>query len=339
MKKHYSIALIFIVTAVAQEVTPIELGPRAPMGATPLAPRGGTQPMPGGTVGGTVGSAGVATQVQPQVIYQQAAPVIVDGKKVTDMTEDEMKDFLEKKIQSIYQDEDTVEFLRVAPGYGLTVTFDQPVADVIIGDKNLVAYTLKGSILELAAHLRSGDTTMKLVFSDKKILNYHIFIAPNFVDAQSLIKVSTSDTADGSSSASTSERGPFMTADNDLDLGAIAKVIENYDAMVQEKELSTKSVRRLAIFKKSDITSFQVYYIYLFKGGPVAMSFAYTNSFSYPIRYDESKLRIQVGSMQFIPDYVSFHETSLQPGQTTTGYIVLAHPPFSFKQPFELIWK
>lgn len=317
--------LLCCATAMGQQQA-INLGPQIPM---PAGSQNNGQFNRG--VPGAPGAPGA-----PQnVIYEPPPPVVVDGTKAAEMTDEEMREFLEAKIFTIYQDEGAVELLRVAPGYALTVTFDEPVVGVVMGDPNLMSFVNQGRTLVLSARQRSGDTSMQLIFGGSKILNYHLFIADNFVNAQSTIRVISGD----SSGSSSGPKSPYISADNELDIAAISRIISNYDAMVQEKSLDTRTVRRMAVFRKSDITSFEIYYIYLFKNGPAVISFAYTNPFNYPIKYDESNLRIQVGNMQFVPDFVSFHNTTLTPGQTTTGFAILTAPPFSFKQPFELIWK
>ena len=305
----------------ATDVTPVDVGPKSPTSPRDIEPNG--RPVQQGDNGNG-----------PPVIYEPAAPVMVDGKKASDMTDDELHEFLAQKIKKIDQSEDGVELLHVAPGYGLTMTFDDSINGVILGDGNLISYTQKGRLLQLFAKDKTGDTSMKLVFPDNKILSYHVFVAPNYGTADSLIKVSSGDLSDGETPKS-SVVGP----NDELDIGAITKIVANYDAMSEEKAIDTRTVRRIPVFRKSQLTSFNFYYIYQFKNGPVAISFSYTNPYKYAIRNDESALRIQVGSMQFVPDYVSFQQTTLQPGEATTGFAVLASSPFSFKQPFELIWK
>ena len=314
-------------TAFAQQALPqtVELGPRIPPPAMPAGQQfnsSGQRPTTG------------PQQQSQNVIYEPPAPVVIEGKKASEMSEDEMREFLEKKIQTIYQTEGAVEFLRVAPGYALTLTFDLPVQAVVMGDDQLVSFQMQGTTLVLAARQRRGDTSMQLIFGGQKIFNYHIFIADNYSTAQSTIRVISTATGGGGR-----PKSPYVSQEGELDLKAISNIISNYDALEQEKSVDKRTVQRLAVFRKSDITSFEIYYIYLFKNGPTAISFAYTNPFSYPLRYDESQLRVQIGNMQFVPDFVSFHNTDLRPGQVTTGYLVLANTPFSVKQPFELIWK
>ena len=327
MKKLPIILTMFgIATALSQSITPVDVGPRIPPPTPVVGPDGKTYPQ--APYGGTQNQ-------QPGVVYEPPAPVIIDGKKASELDDDELKDFLSTKIQTMYQEPGSVELLRVAPGYALTVTFDEPVSRVVLGDSSIVLYQNQGRTLVLFAHQRSGDTDMQLIFPGNKILNYHIFIAPNFITAQSTIRVISTDSSDSTGAP----KSPYIDSNDDIDIGAITKIIANYDALAQEKSLNTRDVRRLPVFRKSDITSFEIYYIYLFKNGPAAISYSFTNPFNYPIKYDESKLRIQVGSMQFVPDFVNFNTTTLAPGQSTTGFAIMAHPPFSFKQPFELIWK
>jgi len=331
--KYIIAAVLMASTAYSQSVPQtVDLGPKIP----PPSMRSNQQfgPSSAGNQYAAPGNrAGAGAQNQQNVIFEPPPPVVVDGKKASEMNEDEVREFLEKKIQTIYQDEGAVELLRVAPGYALTLTFDTPVSAVVLGDDQLVSFQMQGNTLVLSARQRAGDTSMQLLFGGQKIFNYHIFIAENYVDAQSTIRV-ISGGSDGAGS-----RNPYASPEGELDLKAIANIIANYDVLEQEKAINTRSVQRLPVFRKSDITSFEIYYIYVFKNGPIAISFAYTNPFTYPIKYDESRLRVQIGNMQFVPDFVSFHNSDLRPGQVTTGYLVLANAPFSLKQPFELIWK
>jgi hypothetical protein len=289
-------------------------------------------PPPSGarTQAGNAGAGGVV------VIPQAPDPVLVDGKKAQDLSEDQMREFLESKIQTIYQGEGAVELLRVAPGYALTMTFSEPIGSVVVGDPGLVRFTSKGKILVLSANTRSGDTSMQVVLPGDRILNYHIFIAPNFAEAQSTLNVIVSGRSGGGSGGAGGS--PYYSRGEGLDIRAIANVISNYDALEQEGAISRSGVKRYGIFRKSDITSFDYYYLYAFKNGPVAISFAYRNPYNYEVRYDESRLRIQMGNMLFIPDYVSFNQTHLGPGETSTGFAVVADPGFSISQPFELNW-
>lgn len=280
---------------------------------------------------------GARSEGRPQgnvvVIPQAPDPVLVDGKKAQDLDENQMREFLESKIQTIHQSEGAVELLRVAPGYALTVTFSEPISSVVIGDPNLVKFTNKGRVLVLSANTRTGDTSMQIVLPGDRILNYHIFIAPNFAEAQSTLNVIVAGgNKDGIAGS------PYYSAEDGLDIRAIANVISNYDALEQEGAISRQGVKRYGIFRKSDITSFEYYYIYVFKSGPVAISFSYRNPYNYEVRYDESRLRLQMGNMLFVPDYVSFNQTSLAPGETSTGFAVVANPDFSPNQPFELNW-
>lgn len=272
------------------------------------------------------------------VIMQPPATVVVDGKPADKLSDDEMREFLESKIQTIHQSEGAVELLRVAPGYALTLTFSMPVNSVILGDPSLVKFSLQGRILVLSAGARRGDTSMQLVMPGDRILNYHIFISPNFVDAQSTLNVVVG--AAGKQSGGGAETGnPYVGEGESLDIGAIASVISNYDALEQEGALSKRGVKRMPVFKKSDLSSFEYYYIYSFKDGPVAISFAYKNPFPHPIRYDESRLRLQIGNVLYIPDYVSFNQTELGSGDVSTGFAIITEPAFVPNQPFELVWK
>jgi len=270
------------------------------------------------------------------VIMQPPATVVVDGKPADDLSDDEMRAFLESKIQTIHQSEGAVELLRVAPGYALTLSFNIPVTSVILGDPSLVRFSLQGRILVLSAGARRGDTSMQIVLPGDRILNYHVFISPNFVDAQSTLNIVV---ASGEKGKGGGGESPYTGGEGNLDIGAIASIISNYDALEQEGAIDKRGVKRLPVFKKSDLSSFEYYYIYVFKGGPVAISFAYKNPFTHSIRYDESRLRLQMGNVLYIPDYVSFNTTELGPGDVSTGFAIVTEPSFVPNQPFELVWK
>lgn len=273
------------------------------------------------------------------IIPQAPEPVLVGGKKAQDLDEDQMKQFLESKILTIHQNEGGVELLKIAPGYALTMTFSEPIGSVVIGDPGMVRFTSKGRVLVLGANARAGDTSMQVILPGDRILNYHIFIAQNFADAQSTLNIIVGAGSGGGGGGGAGGGTPYYNQNDGLDLKAIANIISNYDALEQENAISKSRVKRLPIFRKSDITSFEYYYIYSFKNGPVAISFAYRNPFDYSIRYDESRLRLQMGNMLFIPDYVSFNTTELGPGEVSTGFAVVADPGFAPSQPFELSWK
>ncbi len=199
----------------------------------------------------------------------------------------------------------------------------------------MIKFSLQGRILVLSAGARRGDTSMQVVLPGDRILNYHIFISPNFVDAQSTLNIIVAGRNGGKLGAGS----PYVGPEQSLDIGAIASIISNYDALEQEGAISNRGVKRLPVFKKSDLSSFEYYYIYVFKNGPVAISFAYKNPFPHPIRYDESRLRLQMGNVLYIPDYVSFNTTNLEPGEISTGFAIVTEPSFVPNQPFELAWK
>lgn len=271
------------------------------------------------------------------IIYQPPPPVTVDGKKAADLTEDEMKEFLSSKIQNITQAEGEVELLKIAPGYALTMVFSEPVSSVIIGDPGLLHFTDKGRVIVLGAATRAGDTSMQVILPGDRVLNYHVFIAANYSTAQSTVNITVAPSKTGGDSGGQSS--PYFSPTAGLDIPAIASVISNYDALLKEGAVSKSGVKKLPIYKKSDITTFQYYYIYVFKKGPMAITFSYTNPSSGRVTCNESRLRLQMGNLYFVPDYVSFDKTDLGPGETTTGFLVVSQPAFVPTQPFEIIWR
>ena len=278
---------------------------------------------------------------QSNVIRKPADPVVVNGKKAADLSSDEMETFLSSKITNVQQSEDNVISLHLAPGYALTLTFDAPPQSVIVGDPALMTYKPIGRTLVLSAHQRRGDTSMQVIFPGNRVFVYHVFIASSFVDAQSAVKVTTEESSPNASSPyGSSRRGsPYEGSLGADDVKSVANVIANYDALIQEGVMKRGEVKRVDVFRHSDSTSFTTYCIYRFRDGKAAISFAYTNPYRNNLRYDESRLRVQIKESLFIPDYVSFQHLQLGPSETTTGFLILSKPPFSFDQPFEIVWE
>lgn len=272
------------------------------------------------------------------IIEQAAPPVIINGKPADMMTDDEKKDFLQKKIRTINQEEGQVELLRAAPGYPLTVTFEESVKSVVVGDPTMLKVeTLNPKTLVFTAAVREGDTSVQVFFSENRIRVFHVFVPQNFLDGETTVKVEAFQDTPGAEGGSMNVG--YVSRGEDLDIRTITQIIRNYDALIGEKAIDSKVVKRSEVFRTSNITSFTTYYIYRFAGGPAAISFSYKNPFTYPVRYDESRLRIAIGNVRYVPDYVSLHRTTLAPGEVVTGFAVITKPVFTFDQPFELIWK
>jgi hypothetical protein len=278
---------------------------------------------------------------QKVVIEELAPPLIIKGKYADELSDDEKKEFLQEKIKTIYQEDGQVELLRVAPGYPLTLSFEDSIGNVVVGDTSLVNVSnLNDRTLLLSALIREGDTTMQVFFPGNKLRIYHIFIADNFLTGETAIRVAAFGDAGPNGGATAQQTAGWLGNSKDkLDIRSITQIIRNYDALVQEGAVDSRMVKRFEIFRKSGITSFTTYYIYKFSSDPAVVTFAYENPFPYPIRYDESRLRLAIGNVRYVPDYVSIHKNVLAPGERTTGFAVLSHPAFRFDQPFELVWK
>jgi hypothetical protein len=280
-----------------------------------------------------------AGDAQTEVIQQTAPPVIINGKPADQMTDDEKLEFLQEKVKTISQEDGQVELLRVAPGYPLTLSFEEPIMSVIVGDTAMVkTENLNPKTLVISPTSREGDTSMQVFFSGNLERIYHIFIADSFVNGETAIKIRAFGSGESSPESSIAKSVAYKGSD-ELDIRMIAQVIRNYDALVMEKAIDSRSIRRFSIFRKSPITSFTTYYIYRFSNGPAAITFSYKNPYPYPIRYDESRLRLAIGNVTYVPDYVSLQKTNLGPGDATSGFAVISKPVFSFDQPFELVWK
>jgi hypothetical protein len=259
-----------------------------------------------------------------------------------------MIDFLQQKIKTIHHEDGKVEILHIAPGYPLTVIFEETIAQVIIGDPGVAQVKVMGGasdntgkilFIKAATRLEPNqpdvpNTILQVLFAGNKLRVYHIFIEANLVKADTTIRVV-------SFGGHPNQRTFGLDGQGRLDIRLITQVIRNYDALQREHGVDADLVKRIEVFRRSKITSFTTFYIYRFSSNPIAVSFAYQNPYPYPIRYDESRLRLSLGNVQYIPDYVSFHKTTLQPGEATTGFAVVSRPVFAIgpNTPFELVWK
>lgn len=282
----------------------------------------------------------------PPVVKEMPPEVLINGKPAHTLTEDETIEFLTQKIKTISHEDGQVELLKVAPTYPLTILFSEPIQMYVVGDDKMIKVELVGGssggggagntaptgMVIRATSRPPGDTVVQVFFAGGKVRMYHIFLQDNFVTADSCIRVVSFGKSPSDKTFGLSNRGQ-------LDVRAITNVIRNYDALLREKAIDNRLVKRTEVFRKSNITSFTTFYLYQFASKPVAISFAYQNPYPYPIRYDESRLRIALGNVQYIPDYVSFHKNTLQPGETTTGFAIVARPAFDVNQSFELVWK
>jgi hypothetical protein len=307
------------------------------LGSLPVfAQRGASAGGGGATTGGAIrpinrGSGGVGAV---QTVEKVNPPdVQIDNKPAKSLSDDELIDFLQKKVQQIDQGEGEVRILRVAPGYPLTLFFDETYQDVILGDPGMLEVSKTGRGMVLSPKTRLGDTSMQVVFTGQRLLVYHVFIEPNFATGMTSIKVNFS------SGGGNVQKVSLVGHDGNLNLRYIAAVISNYDALLQERAIDTQSIRRYPIFRKSKITPFTYYDIFRFADGTVAITFSIENRSDQAVRINEAHLRVVLGNLEFIPDYTSINHLQLEPGEKTPGFIVLAKTPFGMDQPFELNWR
>jgi len=278
------------------------------------------------------------TSVSPIYYDEDPPPVKYGGKLASELSDDEIIEFLQEKIKNITHEDRQVRLLRVSPSYPLSLQFAEPYAHVLLGDPDVVKVdSMDERTLVISASLRQGDTEMQVFFAGGKMRYYHIFIVENLQDAETAIKVGGFSSSNGASASNIGWMGGVPGGR--LDIRTIAQVIRNYDALLMEKAIDPQMVKRTQVFRKSNITGFSTYYIYQFASNPAAITFAYKNPYPYPIRYDESRLRLAIGNVRYVPDYVSFNRLTLGPGEATSGFAVIANPVFKFNQPFELIWK
>ncbi len=265
------------------------------------------------------------------VIYEAPPPVVVGGKPADEMNDDEIRDFLSQKIIDIEQGEKDVELVRVAPGYAVSLIFEAAPMVVVLGDPAMLSYKQVGKIIVIAAKVTQGDTSMQVVLPGYETYNYHVFIATNYKSASSSITVRRPETKP-------SNGGKPSSGDTRPDSATISRVIADYDALIQEKSIYTRDVRRIPIGRKSNIWGFDYYYWYVFKDGTLALSFSLKNLAAASLSTPPDRLRLQIGNMRFTPNLISFPR-SVGAWKTATGFIVFYSPPFSLKNSFEIIFQ
>ncbi|CAI9085747.1 hypothetical protein A7K93_06245 [Candidatus Methylacidiphilum fumarolicum] len=274
----------------------------------------------------------------PQIAEEDAPPVIINGKKAEELSEDELLQFLQQKVRMIHQEDGQVEILRISPGYPLAIEFSEPIVGWEIGDGKLIHISKQGAKLILRSLDTTGDTSLLVFFQGNRTRIYHIFVESDFQKALSLIRVSPF--SKNSSLMPTQLVAYSIGTDEDISsVKSVAQIIANYDLLVREGSLKPMDVSRIAIFKRSKLTGFDYYYLYRFSSGLLAISFAWKNLYPYRVRLDESTLRVAIGQSRFIPDYVSLNKLIVPPGGMTSGFLIISNPPYSPDQPFSLIWK
>ncbi|VVM06255.1 hypothetical protein MAMC_01014 [Methylacidimicrobium cyclopophantes] len=272
-----------------------------------------------------------------QVVEEDAPPVLVNGRRADELNEDELRNFLQDKVRTIHQGDGQVEMLRIAPGYPLVLEFAEPISGWELGDGKLISVKRSLQSLILRATEDKGDTSLIVFFGGGKTRPYHLFVEESFAKAQTLIRVAPFAKRNGMVQKASWSGGeqPGQYAD----VAEVAHVVENYDLLVREGSITPRDIQRLALFRRSQMTGFDYYYLYRFASGPLAITFAWRNPFPYPVRLDESTLRVAIGGSRFIPDFVSVNKELLPPKAATSGFLILFDPPFAPEQPFALVWK
>lgn len=258
-------------------------------------------------------------------------PVVINGKRADQLSDDEIVDFLAQKVRDVQQPNDAPVLIRLSPGYPVTLTFDKPVTDFEIGDAGMVSLRQSANRIILRAKRAQGSTRIDVFFSDRTIRTYHVFIVPTFVNADGIVNIQTADDAD--------HAAPANPQNLRAALPQILNVIHNYELMSKERVITTLDVKRTRVFKKDPLTGFIYYDIFAFKSGYVAMTFGWENTYPNPVRLDESRFRVAFGHSLYIPDFVSINKPVLGPKEGTGGVIVFASPIFALNQPMEFVWK
>ncbi len=298
--------------------------------AVALLALGGTEPPPGTTLPPTQGPSSFAAG-QPATPGAPPPPAVIGGKLAKDLTEDERLQFLQQKIRTVHQADGQVEIIHVAPGYPVTLRFADSILDTIVGDPELFSVQRRGRLLEIAARALAGDCQIKVVFGGGALRVYHAFVAENFVPADSVVTVE-GDLAPGAARAG--KAGEIDARD----LAWLIRVTCNYDAMLAEGALDRRRVTRAEIMRESRSTGFTVFHLLRIDGAAV-WTFAYRNLSHQRVLFDESRLRISIGNSLFLPDYVSIHDPTLDPGGVTTGFAIVYSPVFRPEQPVEVVWR
>lgn len=134
----------------------------------------------------------VATEPPSAPVIEEVLPeVVVNGKPISQLSDEEKQKFLQKKVKRVKQADLEVRLVRIAPGYPVTFAFPEPVKNFSVGDaKLIVAQNVSSKEMLLTALSRPpGDTTFQVVVKNGKRFIYHIFLAENLADADLVICV------------------------------------------------------------------------------------------------------------------------------------------------------
>jgi hypothetical protein len=282
-----------------------------------------------------------ANGTQP-IISEPAKPVMIDGKPASELTEQQMLDFLQSKIKTITQEDGELLPLRVAPGYALKLMYQEPIMDAVPGDPALCTLTKVGSrILVFNAKQRAGDTNLSVFFAGGVVRQYHIFIEANFSTADDFFRVLAAtevpETGVGGPSGASSA-SMFLDASGEVNGSNLTNLINNYDALVSERSVDTNRIRRREVFRRGSGNAWTYYYVFDFANGSAAVSFRYRNPGRMEAVFTPGRVRIQIGAMIFTPDFAAVDKEYIGQGQSAIGYVFFKKPAFSLNQPFDLVW-
>ena len=270
----------------------------------------------------------------PPVIPAQGEspePLIINGKQVDQLTDNELRGVLRQKVRDIDMDDGDVEILYVAHGYPTVLRFPEPVLDVSNPDPGLFTVTRVGKMLEVAAQEGRGDTAIKVFFPGNKIRYFHVFAVKNYGKGDAIVTVNS----EAAGNAQLVRRNYFSDSNSKA---TILKIIGSYETLVQEGAIRGRSIFRDEIFLKNTATGFTEYYRYRIYGA-LAYTFSYQNLTGRSQYVPPRKLRLNIGNMNFVPDYVSVNKQSLAPDDILTGVAIFYGAPFDPQQPSTLIWK
>ena len=278
------------------------------------------------------GGMGLSPTRGKQVIKTPPPPLQIGDKLDRDLTDDELRDFLNGKTRKIVQPDGQKELIKISPGYPVKLRFTEPVLDSIVGDPGALAVSKKGRILVLSAKTsETADTTLDVMFSGNRLRRYQIFFLDNYVKADDLIDVGDFP-----------EESVRLVSDTQTGVRKSIKdwllLIENYETYRAQGVVTDQQVKRTTVFRKNENSGFTTYSIYV-SSGAMAVTFAFENKYMNRIRMDETRLRLSLGNSLFIPSYVTLSATELDPGKSLTGVILVFNPTFSPTQPMDIIWK
>jgi hypothetical protein len=276
------------------------------------------------------------------IISEPAKPVMIDGKPASELSEQQMMDFLQGKIKTITQEDGELLPLRVAPGYALKLMYQEPIMDAVPGDPALCTLTKIGSkILVFNAKQRAGDTNLSVFFAGGIVRQYHIFIEANFSTADDFFRVLAAtevpETSVGAVSGASSS-SMFLDTAGEVNGSNLTNLINNYDALLSERSVDTNRIRRREVFRRGSGTAWTYYYVFDFANGSAAVSFRYRNPGRMDTVFTPGRVRIQIGAMIFTPDFAAIDKEYIGPGQSAIGYVFFKKPAFSLNQPFDLVW-